>query len=62
MAEVMYPETFDLKRLGNRFRSSDNQAKASNIKSDTFVKELDKQIARTVIEDDEALSQLLMKR
>jgi hypothetical protein len=34
------------------------QAKASNIKSDTFIKELDKQIARTVIEDDETLSKI----
>ncbi len=31
------------------------QAKASNIKSSTFNKELDKQIARTVIDDDETL-------
>ena len=34
------------------------QAKASQIKSDTFTKELDKQIARTVIEDDDTLSKI----
>jgi hypothetical protein len=34
------------------------QAKASNIKSATFAKEIDKQIARTVIEDDTTLEQI----
>jgi hypothetical protein len=53
--EVMYPETFDLRDWATDLELLQS-AKASNIKSDTFVKELDKQIARTVIEDDEVLA------
>ena len=53
--EIMYPETFDLRDWATDLELL-QQAKASNIKSDTFVKELDKQIARTVIEDDEVLA------
>jgi hypothetical protein len=53
--EIMYPETFDLRDWATDLELLQS-AKASNIKSDTFVKELDKQIARTVIEDDEVLA------
>ena len=53
--EIIYPETFDLRDWATDLELL-QQAKASNIKSDTFVKELDKQIARTVIEDDEVLA------
>jgi len=53
--EIMYPESFDLRDWATDLELL-QQAKASNIKSDTFVKELDKQIARTVIEDDEVLA------
>jgi hypothetical protein len=53
--EIIYPETFDLRDWATDLELLQS-AKASNIKSDTFVKELDKQIARTVIEDDEVLA------
>jgi len=53
--EIMYPETFDLRDWATDLELLQS-AKASNIKSDTFIKELDKQIARTVIEDDEVLA------
>ena len=55
--KIMYPESFDLRDWATDLEVL-QQAKASNIKSDTFIKELDKQIARTVIEDDETLSQI----
>ena len=55
--KVIYPESFDLRDWATDLEVL-QQAKASNIKSDTFVKELDKQIARTVVEDDEVLSQI----
>ena len=53
--EIIYPDSFDLRDWATDLEVL-QQAKASNIKSNTFVKELDKQIARTVIEDDEVLS------
>jgi len=55
--KIIYPESFDLRDWATDLEVL-QQAKASNIKSDTFVKELDKQIARTVVEDDEVLSQI----
>ena len=54
---IYYPESFDLRDWATDLEVL-QQAKASNIKSDTFVKELDKQIARTVVEDDEALAKI----
>lgn len=54
---IYYPESFDLRDWATDLEVL-QQAKASNIKSDTFVKELDKQIARTVVDDDEALSKI----
>ena len=55
--EIIYPDSFDLRDWATDLEVL-QQAKASNIKSDTFTKELDKQIARTVIEDDEVLSKI----
>ena len=55
--KIMYPESFDLRDWATDLEVL-QQAKASQIKSDTFTKELDKQIARTVIEDDDTLSQI----
>ena len=52
--EVMYPSSFDIRDWATDLELL-QQAKASNIKSATFTKELDKQIARTVIDDDEKL-------
>jgi hypothetical protein len=55
--KIMYPDSFDLRDWATDLEVL-QQAKASNIKSDKFVKELDKQIARTVIDDDEMLSEI----
>jgi hypothetical protein len=55
--KIMYPESFDLRDWATDLEVL-QQAKASMIKSETFTKELDKQIARTVIEDDDTLSQI----
>jgi len=52
--EVIYPTTFDIRDWATDLELL-QQAKASNIRSSTFTKELDKQIARTVIDDDEKL-------
>ena len=52
--EIMYPTTFDIRDWASDLELLQS-AKASNIKSSTFTKELDKQIARTVIDDDEKL-------
>jgi len=52
--QIKYPETFDIRDWATDLELL-QQAKASNIKSSTFTKELDKQIARTVIDDDEKL-------
>ena len=52
--QIDYPDTFDL-----RDYASDLQflqvAKASGVKSDTYTKEIDKQIAKAVIDDDEKI-------
>ena len=55
--EIDYPDTFDL-----RDYAADLQflqvAKASGVKSETFIKEIDKQIARAVVDDDEAINSI----
>jgi hypothetical protein len=53
--EIMYPTSFDIRDWATDLELL-QQAKASNIKSGTFTKELDKQIARTVIDNDETLA------
>jgi len=55
--KIMYPDSFDLRDWATDLEVL-QQAKASQIKSDTFTKELDKQIARTVIEDDDTLTKI----
>ena len=52
--KITYPISFDIRDWATDLELL-QQAKASNIKSSTFNKELDKQIARTVIDDDEKL-------
>jgi hypothetical protein len=52
--KITYPTSFDIRDWATDLELL-QQAKASNIKSSTFNKELDKQIARTVIDDDETL-------
>ena len=55
--EIEYPESFDIRDWATDLELL-QQAKASNIKSATFAKEIVKQIARTVIEDDTTLEQI----
>ena len=55
--EIDYPDTFDL-----RDYAADLQflqlAKASGVKSETFAKEIDKQIAKAVVDEDDAINQI----
>jgi hypothetical protein len=55
--KITYPISFDIRDWATDLELL-QQAKASNIKSATFAKEIDKQIARTVIEDDTTLEQI----
>jgi hypothetical protein len=55
--EIEYPESFDIRDWATDLELL-QQAKASNIKSATFAKEIDKQIAKTVIDDDTTLEQI----
>ena len=52
--EIIYPETFDLRDYSEDLEYL-QRAKASGVKSNTFIKEIDKQIARAVIDDDEQI-------
>ena len=52
--EIEYPESFDIRDWATDLELL-QQAKASNIASDTFAKEIDKQIAKTVIDDSSTL-------
>ena len=51
---VNYPDTFDIRDWANDLQYL-QMAKASGIKSETFNKEIDKQIAETVIDDNETI-------
>ena len=55
--EVDYPDSFDIRDWAVDLELLQS-AKASNIQSPTFAKEIDKQIAKTVIEDDTTLEQI----
>ena len=52
--KVNYPDTFDIRDWANDLQYL-QMAKASGIKSETFNKELDKQIAEAVIDDSEMM-------
>ena len=52
--DIIYPETFDLRDYASDLEYL-QRAKASGVKSNTFIKEIDKQIARAVIDDDEQI-------
>ena len=54
MVNVNYPDTFDLRDWANDLQYL-QMAKASGIKSETFNKEIDKQIAEAVIDDSEKM-------
>ena len=51
---VNYPDTFDIRDWANDLQFL-QMAKASGIKSETFNKEIDKQIAEAVIDDNETI-------
>lgn len=51
---VNYPDTFDIRDWANDLQYL-QMAKASGIKSETFNKEIDKQIAEAVIDDNETM-------
>ena len=55
--EIEYPDSFDIRDWATDLELL-QAAKASNINSATFAKEIDKQIAKTVIEDDTTLDQI----
>ena len=52
--DIIYPETFDLRDYASDLEYL-QRAKASGVKSNTFIKEIDKQIARAVIDNDEQI-------
>jgi len=52
--EIIYPESFDLRDYASDLEYL-QKAKASGVQSSTFIKEVDKQIARAVIDDDEQI-------
>ena len=51
---VNYPDTFDIRDWANDMQYL-QMAKASGVKSETFNKEIDKQIADAVIDNDEMI-------
>tara|TARA_Y100000592_G_scaffold59809_1_gene93637 strand:+ start:206 stop:478 length:273 start_codon:yes stop_codon:yes gene_type:complete len=55
--KINYPDSFDIRDFADDLNFL-QMAKASAIKSETFNKELDKQIAEAVIKDDEAISSI----
>jgi len=52
--EIIYPESFDLRDYASDLEYL-QRAKASGVQSSTFIKEIDKQIARAVVDDDEQI-------
>jgi hypothetical protein len=55
--EVIYPDSFNLKDYASDLEFL-QKAKASGVESATFKKEIDKQIARAVVDDDEKISMI----
>ena len=53
--EIIYPDSFNLRDYASDLQFL-QAAKASGVPSDSFVKEVDKQIARAVVDDDEKIS------
>jgi len=52
--EIIYPESFDLRDFASDLDYL-QKAKASGVQSETFKKEIDKQIARAVVDDDDVI-------
>ena len=55
--EIIYPDSFNVRDYASDLQFL-QQAKASGVQSDTFSKEIDKQIARAVIDDDEKIADI----
>ena len=55
--KVDYPDTFDIRDWANDLQFL-QMAKASGVNSETFIKEIDKQIARAVVDDDEKIFEI----
>jgi len=53
--EIDYPDTFNIRDYASDLQFY-QQAKAINVKSPTLIKEIDKEIARAVVDDDEKLN------
>ena len=53
--EIIYPDSFNLRDYASDLQFL-QQAKASCVQSDSFLKEVDKQIARAVVDDDEKIN------
>src|SRR6056300_2056733 len=53
--EIIYPDSFNLRDYASDLQFL-QAAKASGVPSDSFVKEVDKQIARAVVDDDEKIN------
>ena len=52
---IEYPDTFDIRDWASDVQLLQT-AKASGVKSETFTKEIDKQIVSAVIDDDDAIN------
>ena len=55
--EIIYPDSFNLRDYASDLQFL-QMAKASGVDSDTFLKEIDKQIARAVVDDDEKIVEI----
>jgi len=55
--EIDYPDTFDIRDWASDLQLLQT-AKASGVKSETFTKEIDKQIVNAVVDDDEKINEI----
>ena len=55
--KINYPDTFDIRDWASDLQLLQT-AKASGVKSESFVKEIDKQIVNAVIDDDEKINEI----
>ena len=53
--KIEYPDTFDIRDWASDIQLLQT-AKASGVKSETFTKEIDKQIVSAIIDDDESIN------
>ena len=55
--EIEYPDSFNLRDYASDLQFLQT-ARASGVQSDTFMKEIDKQIARAVVDEDDVINQI----